>query len=97
MAFATAASRLAAAVVRHLADTTVVINTTTTVSAVWREPSVQMMDRLDAPVPVAAIRLSDYPAIARGDRVAKGGRDYRVIGVEPDGYGMADLRLELWS
>jgi hypothetical protein len=98
MTFATAAARTSAAIMRHLADTSLVINDAATVAAVWREPHAQAFEMLDLAVPTAHIRLADYPGIKRDDRVQRGtGAAYRVIAVEPDGYGLAMLRLELWS
>lgn len=83
---------------RHLADSTVLVNSTATLPAIWREPSGEMLDVLQGAAPMAHIRLSDYPSIARGARVDReGGSSYRVIAVEPDGHGLAVLRLELWA
>ena len=98
MGFETAAARSGAAIMRHLADTTLLVNEAVSVAAVWREPHAQAFGMLDVAVPTATIRLTDYPGIKRDDRVQRGaGASYRVIAVEPDGHGLAVLRLELWS
>ena len=98
MGFETAAARSGAAIMRHLADTTLLVNDAVSVTAIWREPHAQAFEMLDLAVPTAHIRLADYPGIKRDDRVQRGaGAAYRVIAVEPDGYGLAMLRLELWS
>lgn len=79
---------------RHLPDVELVVGDYATVPAIWREPHTLALDRLDASLPTATIAESDYPCIERAETIRRDVDEYRVVGVEPDGFGLVTLRLE---
>lgn len=44
--------------------------------------------------PIFTCAEADIPAVAHGDTLDAAGRNYKVVGVEPDGTGVVVLRLE---
>jgi len=52
--------------------------------------SLGMVDQAD---PVVTFVAADWPAVARGATITVNATTYRVIGVEPDGTGLAQSRL----
>lgn len=85
----------AVAAVEALADSEVVVAGTTTVRAIWRSPTERTLDMLEAAVPSVTVATTGLPTVARGTTVLRSGTTYRVIGIEPDGYGLVTLLLEI--
>ena len=51
---------------------------------------------IESHAPIADLTLSDLPIAPKHlDEISFGGNSYRVIGIEPDGQGMASLALEV--
>ena len=50
---------------------------------------------VQASSPVAAVRTTDVPNVAHGDRLAISGVSYSVVEVSPDNEGMTQLRLRV--
>ncbi len=80
--------------VAALADSELLVGGYARVAAIWNEPHTLAFDRLDASLPTATIAEADYPEIARAETLERGDREYRVVGIEPDGHGLVTLRLE---
>lgn len=94
--FDTLIGQAGAAVIKHLADSDLLIGAgPTAVRGLWRAPHVSALDMLDVSSPSVTILDADFPGLARDDEIVRGGTTYRVIGLEPDGFGMVTARLEV--
>lgn len=92
--FRSSVDRANAAAMMSLANVRLVVGDYATVRAIWSEPHTLALDRLDACLPTATIAESDYPCIERAETIRRDVDEYRVVGVEPDGFGLVTLRLE---
>lgn len=92
--FAQAMERASAAVLAHLADCEVWLDGVVQTRAVWREPHQLALGMVDSSGPTATVAADAHPEMARRMSVERAGVEYRVVGLEPDGYGLVTLRLE---
>lgn len=50
---------------------------------------------MDGSSPILWVKSASVPTVAQGDSVVVGATNYTVAGIEPDGTGITQLRLQL--
>ena len=91
--FAALQTRLNDAQVKHLSDKTFLINAANVnglFSASYADPF-----NVESSSPVFVCKAEDVPKVTHGDYVMGDTSVYKVRNIQPDGYGMVRLILEL--
>lgn len=71
-----------------------VLNGAARVRVRWRRPTAAALGMLETRVPVVVALEHELEIVARGDVLDVDDERYSVIGIERDGFGRIELRLE---
>lgn len=96
MAFEEQMAAVNAAVVSGLANAEVVIGASSRARVLFDRAYVDVLG-VASTTPAMRMNECDLGGLQNGDLVAIGADDFRVISIEPDGAGMALVRLEVQS